>query len=86
MVGILNNKNKIKAKEICVGSTVKIKDFESDEIFVYSLVYDCKANADEGLVSVCTPVGKKLLGCKENEIVEIEVPAGILKFKILKVS
>ena len=37
-------------------------------------------------ISVTSPIGKSLLGKKKNDIVEIEVPAGLLKFKILEIS
>ena len=36
--------------------------------------------------SIASPIGKGLLGYKKNKIVKIEVPAGVLRYKILKIS
>ena len=47
---------------------------------------ELEADYSQGKISVTSPIGKGLLGHKKNEIVEIEVPAGILKYKILKIS
>ena len=44
------------------------------------------ANAIEGLISVTSPVGKALLGHKRGDIVKIDVPAGTLEYKIIKIS
>ncbi len=85
-VRIINSKDIVADGSICFSSTVKIRDLKSGETFEYTLVSEIEADIDEGLISVNSPVGKGLLGCKENEIVKIKVPAGIMKFEILKVS
>ena len=52
----------------------------------YTLVSEVEADYDQGKISIASPVGRGLLGHKENETVEIKIPAGILKYKILKIS
>ena len=72
--------------EALIGATVKLKDLNSKEVLQYTLVSELEADFSEGKISVTSPIGKGLLGHKVNKTVEIKVPAGILKYKILKIS
>ena len=82
---ILDDTN-IPKDEALIGATVKMKDVDSGEELQYTLVSELEADYSQGKISVDSPIGKGLLGHKKNEIVKIEVPAGILKYKILKIS
>ena len=84
-VKILDDTNMPK-DEALLGATVQLKDLASGEKLQYTLVSEPEADFSQGRISVTSPVGKSLLGHKKNEIVEVKVPAGILKYKILKVS
>ena len=81
----LNDKN-IPKDEALLGATVQLKDLDSGEEAQYTIVSELEANFSQGKISVTSPVGKGLLGHKINETVEIKVPAGILKYKILKIT
>jgi len=72
--------------EVLIGATVKLKDLHSEEELEYTLVSEIEADYSQGKISIASPVGQGLLGYKENEIVEIKTPAGILRYKILKIS
>jgi len=50
------------------------------------LVDEVEADYAQNKISTSSPVGKGLLGHKKGETIEIEVPAGTLKYKILKIS
>ena len=76
----------IASDEVLIGATVKLQDLDTGQELVYTLVAELEADYDLGKISVSSPVGKGLLGHKENESVEIAIPAGILKYKILKIS
>lgn len=69
-----------------LGSRVTIVDEETDEESEYILVGADEANPLEGRISVTSPVGKALLGCAAGNHVEIEVPAGTLRYKIIHVG
>ncbi len=84
-VQLLDDTN-IPKDEALLGATVKLKDLASGEEFQYTLVSEPEADFSQDRISVTSPVGRSLLGHKKNEIVEIKVPAGILKYKILKIS
>jgi len=76
----------ISSDEVLIGATVKLKDMNTDEELEYTLVSELEADYDQGKISVNSPVGQGLLGHKVNQIAEIKIPAGILKYKILKIT
>ena len=71
--------------EALIGATVKLKDLDSGDEFEYTLVAKEEADCSQGKISISSPVGAGLLGHKEGEAVQIKIPAGILKYKILKI-
>lgn len=68
-----------------IGSTVLLKDLEYDENFQYTIVGSAEANPAEHKISNESPVGKAILGRNTGEVVEVTVPAGLLKYQIVKV-
>lgn len=71
---------------ISVGTLVKVRDIEFDEINEYRLVGTVEADPMNNRISNESPVGRALLGHKAGEIVDVEVPAGIVKMEILEIS
>jgi transcription elongation factor GreA len=78
--------NKESANSVCLGIKVKIADVDSGEEIEYNMVGPDEADPANGFISISSPVGKALLGHKENDTVEINIPAGTLKYKIVKIS
>lgn len=76
----------IPADRVLIGAAVKLLDLDSSQELEYIVVSEPEADYSQGKISITSPIGKGLLNHKENEIVEIKVPAGILKYKILKIS
>ncbi len=76
----------ISADEVLIGARVKLKDLDTDEELEYTLVSQEEANYEENKISISSPIGSSLLNHKVNESVEIKIPAGLLKYKILKIS
>jgi len=72
--------------EIYILSVVKILDMKIKEESIYTLVSPEEADFEQDKISVTSPIGKALLGKKKNEVIEIQVPAGVLKYKILEIS
>ncbi len=72
--------------EVLIGATVKLHDMETGEEFEYMLVAEVEADYAQNKISVSSPVGKSLLGHKAGEVVEIEIPAGTLKYRIESIS
>ena len=82
---IIDDEN-IPKDEVRIGARVELKDLDLGEELQYTLVSEVEADYAQGKISITSPIGKGLLGHKENEIVEIKIPAGILRYKILKIS
>jgi transcription elongation factor GreA len=76
----------IPKDEVLIGATVKLKDMDTGEELEYTLVSELEADYNQNKISISSPVGSGLLGHKENEIAEIKIPAGILKYKVIKIS
>jgi len=72
--------------EVLIGATVKLKDMNTNEELEYTLVSELEADYNQNKISVSSPVGQGLLGHKVNEVAEIKIPAGIIKYKIIKIS
>jgi len=69
-----------------IGAIVTMSDMDSGEEIVYTLVTEDEADFGQGKISIASPVGTALLGKEKDDIVNIRVPAGPLKYKITKVS
>jgi transcription elongation factor GreA len=69
---------------VSLGSTVHLELEDGKQH--YTIVGSTEANPDEGRISNESPIGKALLGKKSGEEVEISVPSGTLKYKILSVK
>ncbi|HHY14393.1 MAG TPA: transcription elongation factor GreA [Thermoanaerobacterales bacterium] len=69
-----------------VGTKVKIKDMELGDEIEYTIVGSAEADPTNYKISNESPVGKSLLGKKIDDIVEIDVPAGVIKYKVLEIS
>jgi transcription elongation factor GreA len=69
-----------------IGSTVILKDLEFDEDFQYTIVGSAEANPADNKISNESPVGKAILGKAINDVVEVSVPAGVLKYKVLSIA
>ena len=70
---------------ITVGSTVRVKDMGSGEEISYTIVGSAEADPDKDKISNESPVGRALLGRRTGEVVEVTVPAGKMKYSVLKI-
>ncbi len=80
------DESKIPKDRVFIGAKVLLKDLKNQEEFSYSIVPQDEADFDEGKISVSSPIAKGLLGLKVGETAEIKIPAGVLKYKVLKIS
>ena len=75
--------SEIDTKKVQVGNTVKVLDMEFDEEVEYTIVGTTEADITQNKISNESPIGSALLGAKKNQVVEVQVPAGVSKYKIL---
>lgn len=80
------DETKLNADEVNILSRVKIKNQANGMSVEYTIVADSEANLREKKIGASTPIAKGLLGHKVGDIVEIRVPAGLMKFEIESIS
>ena len=78
--------SKIAKDKVFIGATVLLKNLKNDDEFTYSIVTQDEADFDAGKISVTSPIAKGLLGLKVGDTTEIKIPAGVLKYKVLKIT
>lgn len=67
---------------ITMRSRVRLRDLDTGEGMVYTLVFPTEANLDEGKISVLAPVGTAMLGYRVGSLIEWEVPSGRRRLKV----
>lgn len=70
----------------CLGSKVKLCDLEFDDEFSITLVGAFEADATKDLISMGSPLGEALLGKTIGDVVEVEAPAGLSRYRIVGVD
>ncbi|NLW16595.1 MAG: transcription elongation factor GreA [Firmicutes bacterium] len=77
--------NEIAIDKVGVGTTVRLRDLDNEDELEYTLVGSPEANPMQGRISNVSPVGKALMGRQVGDVVEIDVPAGTLRYEILEI-
>jgi transcription elongation factor GreA len=80
------NYAKVDTRAVNVGTRVKLENVSNKKEIEYIITGKLESNIDKGYISNESPVGSALLGKKVNELVEIKVPAGKLRYKVVKIS
>lgn len=82
---LIENEN-MSCDEVLIGAKVLLRDMDNKEELEYIFVSEEESDYSLNKVSISSPIGQGLLGHKQGESVEIKIPAGILKYKILKIT
>jgi len=69
-----------------LGAKIKIQCLDDKEKEEYTLVSEAEADFDKNKISTVSPLGKALLGHKKGDVVQVKIPAGIVKYKILEIT
>lgn len=75
----------ISTDKVSMFTRVKLKNHTTKTVMEYMLVPENEANISQGKISIASPIGKCLIGKTVAEIVEVKVPAGIMKLEILEI-
>lgn len=76
---------KVPPTVITMNSRVKLRDLDTGEEMVFTLVFPREADIDRGRLSVISPVGTAILGYTEGDTIEWKVPSGRRRIKIEKI-
>jgi len=82
----LIDEDDVQTDVVSLGAKVKLFDLEFEEEVEYLIVGSTEANPLKSKISNESPVGAALIGHKVGDIVEVQVPDGAIKFKILEIS
>lgn len=80
------DETEIDTKTVQVGNVVKVLDMEFEEEETYTIVGSTEVDLAQNRISNESPIGAALLGAKKNEVVEVNAPAGVLKYKVLSIT
>jgi len=79
------NLDKIPHGKVGLGSTVSLRQLQTDEEIVYEIVTPEESDPASGRISPSSPIGKSLLNHEEGDTVEVRVPAGTKEYEVIKV-
>jgi transcription elongation factor GreA len=82
----LIDQDRIGTDSIQILNKVTIRNIKSNQTMQYTLVSENEANLKEGKIAVNTPIAKGLLGKKVGDQVDIQVPSGMMTFKVEDIS
>ena len=71
---------------VIFGSTVTIKDLESEVIKTYQIVGDAEADIERNTISFTTPMARSLIKKELGEFVEVETPGGMKEYEITEIK
>lgn len=80
------DEDEVKTDVVSVGSKVTILDMEFKEEVEYYIVGSAEANPSQFKISNESPVGSALMGKKKGTVVDVVVPDGVVKYKILNIK
>ena len=81
----LINEHELSTEIVYVGSKIKVHDLEFDEIIDYKIVGPSEADPMAGKISDESPVGAAFIGKEVGDLIEVETPNGISKYKLLEI-
>ena len=82
----LLDESKLDLSKVLLLSKVEFINLANNQTQVYEVVPESESNLREGKISVTSPIAKGLLGKRVGDVAEINVPAGVMKFKITKIT
>jgi transcription elongation factor GreA len=80
------NENNIDISKVSILTKVTVTNMGTKKSVTYQIVSEKEADLKAGKISVTSPIGKGLLGKVPGDIAEVQVPAGLLKFRVDKIS
>jgi transcription elongation factor GreA len=82
---ILDESN-IDTSKVSILTKVTLTNLNTKKQVTYKIVSENEADLKLGKISVTSPIGKGLLGKVIGDVVDVIVPAGVLKFKVEKIE
>ena len=81
----LMNLDRVPRDRAGFGSTVHLRASTGDTI-VYQLVMPEEADAEKGMISTSSPIGRAILNKEEGDQVKVVTPTGVRQFELVKLT
>ena len=72
--------------KVIFGSTVNVKDLESQKKITYTLVGQDEADISKNFIYFKSPIGRSLIGKNKSDLISVNTPSGERNFEILDVK
>ena len=79
-------KRDVKTNRVSIGSKVTVRDMDTKDEWVYTIVGSIEADPAEDRISNESPVGEALMEQKVGALVTVEAPAGEMHLEIVKIA
>mgnify|MGYP002077611923 FL=1 len=76
----------IDTSKVSILTKVTLNNLNTKKQVTYQIVSEKEADLKAGKISVTSPIGKGILGKKVGDMAEVQAPAGLIKFKIEKIT
>ncbi len=80
------DENNIDTSKVSILTNVTLTNLNTKKKVTYKIVSENEADLKQGKISVTSPIGKALLGKVVGETVDVQVPAGVLKFQVERID
>jgi transcription elongation factor GreA len=80
------SEDNIDTSKVSILTKVTVTNLGTKKTVTYQIVSEKEADLKAGKISVTSPIGKGLLGKTVGDVAEVQVPAGLLKFRIEKID
>jgi len=80
------DETKIDISFVRILHRVKIRNKSNNSVMEYQLVPESEANFKQGKIAVSSPIAKGLIGKKIGDMVDIQVPSGVIHYEIISIS
>lgn len=76
----------VDTSKVSIMTKVQLVNLKTMKQLTYQIVSEKEADLKVGKISITSPIGQGLLGKTIGEVAEVQVPAGVVKFKIENIS
>lgn len=78
--------SRLGTEKVQIMNKVRVLNMAMNKEMEFTIVGETEADFAHGKLAATTPIAKALLGHSKDEVVEANVPSGVMKFKILDIS
>jgi transcription elongation factor GreA len=78
--------SKVSGSRVAFGATVTLCNVDTDEEATYRILGADEADANQGIISITSPLARQLLGKEAGDEVKMRMPGGDRTYEVVQVS